>query len=80
MVAKLNIPVEGQDRKGTFFRENCLFSKIAPDKIAKKGKEVLWGQMFFLWRGRVASLAAKTGVNSFFSEKSEKRDVIFEKW
>ena len=45
MVAKLNIAVEGQDRKGTFFRENCLFSKIAPDKIAKKGKEVLWGQM-----------------------------------
>ena len=32
-------------RKGTFFRENCLFSKIAPDKIAKNGKEVLWGQM-----------------------------------
>ena len=54
MVAKLNIPVEGQDRKGTFFRENCLFSKIAPDKIAKKGKEVLWGQMFFC--GVVASL------------------------
>jgi hypothetical protein len=38
------------------------------------------GTDVFLWRGRVASLAAKTGVNSFFSEKSEKRDVFFEKW
>ena len=28
------------------------------------------------WSGRVASLAAKTGVNNFFSEKSEKRDVF----
>ena len=32
-------------RKGTFFRGNCLFSKIAPYKIAKNGREVLWGQM-----------------------------------
>ena len=25
-------------RKGTFFRENCLFSKIAPHKITKTVK------------------------------------------
>ena len=29
-------------RKGTFFRENCLFSKIAPDKIAKTVKIYMW--------------------------------------
>lgn len=51
LTTKIQLFIEGRKteytsrdrtRKGTFFRENCLFSKIAPDKIAKTVKIYMW--------------------------------------